>query len=105
MDELFWCVFRNRDLRSLIMSFHSPKHRRWSEWEDGNLAAANGHLWLLQTRSDAMWFTQRAMDSAASNGHLEVVKWLHSNRDEGCSRKAVEGAASGGHLEVLEWLH
>jgi hypothetical protein len=30
--------------------------------------------------------TVRAMDRAASRGHLEVVQWLHSNRSEGCTR-------------------
>lgn len=46
-----------------------------------------------------------AMDNAARSGHLEMVKWLHENRSEGCSTRAMDGAASSGHLEVVEWLH
>ncbi len=26
---------------------------------------------------------------ASENGYLEVVKWLHKNRTEGCTRKAM----------------
>lgn len=29
------------------------------------------------------------MDAAAQNGDLEVVKWLHENRDEGCTGDAL----------------
>jgi hypothetical protein len=37
-------------------------------------------------------------------GHLEVVKWLHQNREEGCTGNAMWWAAKGGHLHVLQWL-
>ncbi|EGZ14840.1 hypothetical protein PHYSODRAFT_333162 [Phytophthora sojae] len=49
--------------------------------------------------------TSKAMDDAAANGHLDVVKWLHENRDEGCTSRAMDGAAIGGHLRVIQWLH
>lgn len=41
-----------------------------------------------------------AMDEACKNGHLEVVEWLHQNRQEGCTGGAMDMAASHGHLEV-----
>ncbi|CAN0277170.1 unnamed protein product, partial [Discosporangium mesarthrocarpum] len=50
-------------------------------------------------------FSQDAMDSAAGNGHLEVVKWLHQNRSEGCSWQAMDEAATNGHLDVVSFLH
>ena len=37
--------------------------------------------------------------------HLEVVKWLHENRTEGCSTYVMNYAAENGHLEVVKWLH
>lgn len=40
------------------------------------------------------------MDGAAANGHLEVVRWLHNNRLEGCTTKAMEGAALNGHWKL-----
>lgn len=72
-----------------------------------NLAASNNHLevvkWLHNTRTEGC--TSDAMDFAAANGHLEVVKWQHSHRSESCTTKAMDGAAFGGHLDVVKWLH
>ena len=45
------------------------------------------------------------MNWASENGHLEVVKWLHSNRTEGCTRRAMDMASENGHLEIVKWLH
>lgn len=35
-------------------------------------------------------------------GHLEVVKWLHENRTEGYTHWAMDFAASEGHLHVIK---
>ncbi len=43
------------------------------------------------------------MDFAAHNGHLEVLTWLHENRNEGCTTNAMNWAAEHGHLEVVKW--
>ncbi len=56
------------------------------------------------------WFrfedcTQNAMDGAASNGHLEIVRWLHCHRSEGCTYEAMNGAAANGHLKIVKWLY
>ncbi|CAK4308505.1 unnamed protein product [Aphanomyces euteiches] len=45
------------------------------------------------------------MDIAAKHGHLDVVVFLHENRQEGCTEKAIEGAAEAGHLQVVQYLH
>jgi len=45
------------------------------------------------------------MTFAASKGHLEIVKWLHDNRSEGCKANTMNLAAENGHLNVLKWLH
>ena len=45
------------------------------------------------------------MGWAASNGHLEIVRWLSENRTEGCTRYAMSRAAENGHLEIVKWLH
>ncbi|EGZ13060.1 hypothetical protein PHYSODRAFT_334877 [Phytophthora sojae] len=44
------------------------------------------------------------MDRAAANGHLNVVKFLHEHRKEGCSKDATNEAAAGNHLEILKYL-
>ncbi|OWZ01920.1 hypothetical protein PHMEG_00026612 [Phytophthora megakarya] len=64
-----------------------------------------------------------AMRVAAMNGHLDVVKWLHEMRTEGCSVDAMDAGAlyghadvvqsiqgmynirNGRHLNVVQWLH
>ncbi|KAE9087782.1 hypothetical protein PF007_g20240 [Phytophthora fragariae] len=70
-------------------------------------AAANGHMdvvqWLHRNRNEGC--TMDAMDSAAGNGHLDMVKWLHEHTKMGCTTKAMDAAARGGHLEVVKWLH
>jgi hypothetical protein len=50
------------------------------------------------------------MDYAAMNEHLEVIKWLHANRREGCTaRVAMYSVARFGHrdtkLDSFELLH
>ncbi|EQC33905.1 hypothetical protein SDRG_08585 [Saprolegnia diclina VS20] len=45
-----------------------------------------------------------AMNEAATNGHLEVVKFLHFNRTEGCTIGALEWAILNGHLDVVRFL-
>ncbi|OWZ01814.1 hypothetical protein PHMEG_00026734 [Phytophthora megakarya] len=52
-----------------------------------------------------LWMKQlEAMNSAAESGHLNVVKFLHENRREGCtetlSERAIERAAGGGYLPI-----
>ncbi|POM73892.1 Hypothetical protein PHPALM_9212 [Phytophthora palmivora] len=34
------------------------------------------------------------MDGAAGCGHLDVVKWLHTHRNEGCSTTAMKDTSS-----------
>lgn len=73
-----------------------------------DFAASNGHLdiltWLHSTEQLSGCST-RAMDDAAKNGHIPIVQWLHANRSEGCTTKAMDYAASSGHLPVVQWLH
>ena len=70
-------------------------------------AAKKGHLeivkWLHENRTEGC--TTAAMNCAARNGHLEVVKWLHENRTEGCTEWAMDLAAENGHLDVVKWLN
>jgi hypothetical protein len=45
------------------------------------------------------------MDFAARDGHLEVIKWLHTNRSEGCTIYAIKYAVKNGHLDIINWLN
>jgi ankyrin repeat protein len=103
--ELFFEVFGNRDLRKIIIDFqHGIKFDRVT----GYIAAKNGYLnWILEMERLGidMFFTKNAMDWAAKKGHLEVIKYLHEKRKEGCTTYAMNWAAGNGHLEVIKYLH
>lgn len=43
--------------------------------------------------------------ASAGNGHSQVVKCLHGNREEGCTTITMSNAARNGHFEVVKWLH
>jgi ankyrin repeat protein len=44
------------------------------------------------------------MDAAASNGHLDLLKYLHSIGSI-CTKRAMDQAAGDGHLDVVKFLH
>jgi hypothetical protein len=35
---------------------------------------------------------------------LNIVKFLHENRTEGCTTNAIGNASYNGHLDVVKWL-
>ena len=43
-------------------------------------------------------------DWAAENGHLEIVKYLHENRTEGCTIWSMSYLVNKGHLEIVKYL-
>ncbi|TMW58647.1 hypothetical protein Poli38472_010206 [Pythium oligandrum] len=92
------------DVLKLILE-RFPTTRLTTDAMDG--AAEKGHLdmvkYLHETRTEGC--TSVAMDNAAMNGHLDVVKWLHENRTEGCTTDAMNSAAEKRHLDVVKWLH
>ncbi|GAB9474781.1 hypothetical protein Gpo141_00011898 [Globisporangium polare] len=71
-----------------------------------NAAAAKGSLEVVRFlhvhRSEGC--TADAMDLAARYGHLEVVKFFHAHRTEGCTSKALDAAAQNGHIAILKFL-
>lgn len=73
------------------------------EYEDGDLAAKNGHLHIA--KNVAVRFTLEAMTLAASRGHLEMLVFLHETRKEGTTVDAMDMGATFGHLEVVRFLH
>ncbi|EQC33906.1 hypothetical protein SDRG_08586 [Saprolegnia diclina VS20] len=70
-------------------------------------AAANGHLAIVRLLHSQRHegCTLKAMTAAAINGHLEVVRFLDAHRNEGCTTRAMDEAAANGHLEVVQFLH
>lgn len=70
-------------------------------------AAANGHLEIIKYLHENRYegCTTAAIDNAASNNHLEVVKWLYENRKEGCTNKGSERAAKKGYIDIVIFLY
>ncbi|KDO28556.1 hypothetical protein SPRG_06414 [Saprolegnia parasitica CBS 223.65] len=70
-------------------------------------AAANGHLEVVRflhfNRTEGC--TTKALDEAIRNGHLAIVRFLIEHRSEGASRNMLDCAAANGHLEVVQYLH
>lgn len=83
-----WCLAHTRETLGSLRKYH------YEPFFFGNLVCCVGQ-----------GCTREAMDGAAANGHLDVVQWLHENRQEGCSIRAMNHAALNGHLEVVKWLH
>ena len=85
--------------------YPGKKTGNWYTWDaSGNVAASNGYLSLIKDREASLNFIPYDMDCVAERGHLEIVKWLHFNRTEGCTTKAMDCAAEKGHLEVVKCL-
>ncbi|RHY59472.1 hypothetical protein DYB30_005079 [Aphanomyces astaci] len=48
---------------------------------------------------------RQAFDLAATNGHFEVVRFLHAHSTQGCTTQAMDGAAQNGHFNIVKFLH
>jgi WD40 repeat protein len=68
-------------------------------------AASNGHLDVLKWIHDnGVEMAAIVSEAAARGGHLDVLKWIHDNGGE-LTARAAASAARGGHLDVLKWIH
>ena len=68
-------------------------------------AASNGHLDVVKfLHSIGKDCTTNAMDDASNYGHIEIVKFLHSIGKD-CTTKAMDWASKNGHLEIVKYLH
>jgi hypothetical protein len=85
-------------------------------------AAITGDLAILQWLQGCVVVEYRrshrtgmtvAAGFAAAHGHLEVLKWLTVERDDGAApgetaywgRYILAAAARGGHVHIIEWAH
>ncbi|EFA75562.1 hypothetical protein PPL_11067 [Heterostelium album PN500] len=70
-------------------------------------AAISGHLETVKfLHSNGIGTcTTAAMDECTRNGHFQVLKWLHGNRSEGCTTRCMDNAAYSNNLDIVKWLH
>jgi ankyrin repeat protein len=72
---------------------------------DMNWACKNGHLEVVKyLHSVGKDCTTDDMDWASSNGHIEIVRFLHSINAK-CTTYAMILASENGHLNVVTFLH
>lgn len=65
-----------------------------------------GDLALIEWMHDHdIAFFSDVMDVAASVGRLDIVRFLHTHRTEGCTKMAMSDAVAKGRLEVVQFLH
>lgn len=96
---VFCSVFQCRDLVRTLSNEFCP-------WDNCD-CAFKGLLRVLQHRHEfgtSFRWTPWVMHSAAWGGWLNIVKWLHEKREEGCTTWTINYAAAHGHLDVVEWL-
>ncbi|KAF0699685.1 Aste57867_9762 [Aphanomyces stellatus] len=79
---------------------------QWLTHRALDCAASHGHLHLVLLLHDrGAAASPTAMDLAALGGHLGIVQFLHGARHEGCTFHALDHAARAGHLAVVRFLH
>lgn len=94
-------VFENRSIWSAVTSFQHGASA--ADFWNGDIAAAEGHLSLMESKrraSDPLSYSHLAMNRAAKEGRLDVVRWLHAYTNVPQTHRAMDSAAAGGHLEV-----
>nr|XP_012563390.1 unnamed protein product [Hydra vulgaris] len=94
------------DLNLVEAELELKRLDRYKGTEDSiNWAASNGHLKVIKyLHSKGYRGTENAINWAALNGHLKVLEYLHELRYRG-TENAINWAAENGHLEVLKYLH
>ncbi|EGG18676.1 hypothetical protein DFA_04172 [Cavenderia fasciculata] len=70
-----------------------------------HIASVNGQFNIMRYLHDFIPKRQVAtvmMDHSSKFGNLEMLKFLHENRSEGCSTASIHWAAINGHFEVVK---
>ena len=44
----------------------------------------------------------RSISQAAENGYLDIVKYLHKNKEDRCETYSIEEAAKNDHLDIVK---
>lgn len=93
--------FEDDKVWAAVTSFQAGE-RACNYW-NGDVAAGEGHLSLMTAKhlaTDPLSYSHLALNRAAKNGRLDVVRWLHDYTDVPQTGGAMDSAAAGGHLGV-----
>ncbi|KAG1705953.1 hypothetical protein DVH05_002515 [Phytophthora capsici] len=76
-------------------------------WSVMDAAVAENHMHVVQYLDSVVGnrCTRRGLERAATNGHLEVVRWLNESRYyEIRTFQSLENAIAGGHLSIVQYV-
>ena len=100
-------IFNLKDLNKVTV--HNYLYRKYKNEDIDDLSRLGDLKGVQFLTSTGNFACTDAMDNAAANGHLEIVKWLHENRKDikgfACTTNAMDYAALNGYLETVKWLH
>eukprot|EP00644_Phytophthora_capsici_P016605 jgi/Phyca11/122136/e_gw1.47.80.1 len=77
-------------------------------WSVMDAAVAENHMHVVQYLDSVVGnrCTRRGLERAATNGHLEVVRWLNESRYyEIRTFQSLENAIAGGHLSIVQYIY
>lgn len=105
-EKAFFIVLDSTDLWKELKKWMFPNKiaSNFYNYKDGDTVASHGYLDLIKENT-GLFFTKFAIDNAARNGHLEVIKFIYEFRTEGCIYLAMNCAMGGGHLKVVKHLY
>ncbi len=108
-EHIFWKVWKDRYLRLEIFKWKRPRRiaNGIPVYESGDVAASLGYLEAMKYSN--LKYSWKAIEWAASAGHLNVIKWIHDKGlvelDYSADSWAMDLAAKNGHVEVFKFLH
>ncbi|EFA79269.1 hypothetical protein PPL_07687 [Heterostelium album PN500] len=102
-SEAMWSAIRHHNLEMLSW-LHENTEGGCEDCLDsaGSQGTVEIVKWLNQNCTSEC--TSAAMTDAARAGKLDIVIWLHNNRSEGCDSDTLDRAIANQNLEVVKWL-
>lgn len=90
-----------------VMSFLPGKPARlWVTVEDAVVAARLGYTQLFAERGERLPVVSRVLREAAVAGQLELLVWLLDRHPLVClPSDTLDSAAAEGHVHIIQWLH
>ncbi|KAJ3100377.1 hypothetical protein HDU97_002252 [Phlyctochytrium planicorne] len=106
--ELTRAIIENNldSVKILTQTHHLVHPRIFETTEIVDKACLDGRLESLKyLHQHKLGSFRNSLFRASSKGHLEVVKWLATTRNDGGHARAIELAVRYGHHDLFHWLH
>ena len=98
----------NLTILKLLFKFnYRPKLESYRICDIINAVAQTGDIFILDWLSYSNYkiiYTGVAIDDAAENGNLDVIKWFDKSKYEFNYKYAIDNAAKNGYLDIIKWF-